>query len=119
MPRVYTAKPTTPPTVAALHYRAGTPQARAAIRQWLADTGGSQCSAKVQLDLASRVATVDQVSGGAPLLVIEQPGADAVQIGPGEFLVRSNARWHACPRREFESGYDLTPREVPIYDDGE
>ena len=117
VPRVYTAKPLAPRTVSAMRYD-GTPQGQAAIRRWLAETGPSCRPAHVRLDHGQPSTPAGQTLGEQSL-VIEQSGADTVQLAPGEFLVRRHGGWHTCPRHEFEAGYDLSPREVPIYDDGQ
>lgn len=109
-PRAYRSKPV---TVSALPYD-GTPESYAAIRRWLA--GSPSRPAQLRVDTPRSVALGPLPAGD---LTIEQAGGDIVRVAPGDVLVLRGGSWHSCPGREFEAGYDLKPREVPIYDDGE
>lgn len=104
-PRRYLSNPV---AVSALEYD-GTDIGQSAVRRWV-----RRCT-------RNRPATVWTVEQSA--LVIDQPGADAVRVRPGEFLVLSLANgrvcWSSRSASRLRADFQALPLELPIYDDGE
>lgn len=104
-PRSYRSRPA---VVSALPYD-GTTEAASAVQAWL-DRSPTRPT-------RLRMASIGQPARIA--LTIEQPHCDPLTVTAGDVLVLRGSTWQTIPTHEFDAEFELRPREMPIYDNGE
>ena len=95
------------PTVQAAAHRGDA----AAILAWILTTSHDPSVAGRCVD-GGVVVVVEHVQGSTRRTVI-WPGDVVVQVSGGRY------GWDACDASGFRCSYSITPRELPVFDDGE